>query len=114
MKKYLLGIVALSLAIGFSAFKSHPVAPKKYTTFWFSFVGTPGTSDVSNQLKYDPISGDPGSTVCPSGTLECALAVSAEQQDANHVQRPNLTNVTYDGNGNPQAGGAFVANRTKF
>lgn len=56
MKKYLLGLFAVVLAIGFSAFtKSQPVE-KKFATFYLQYNGSIGTAEkvISN---YTQVSG---------------------------------------------------------
>ena len=69
MKKYLLGIVAIVLAISFSAFTIEKNRTPKATSgeVWFVFNGTDPT-DLNDASKYSLDQNGSAPSVCPTNT----------------------------------------------
>lgn len=67
MKKYLLGLFAIVLAIGFTAFTTNP-APQ--VGQWYDFVGT-STSEHDDLDKYEPAS----PAECPQEVRLCQIFI---------------------------------------
>jgi len=106
MKKYLLGSLALVLAIGFSSFTSHVFSTKKFTSSWYTYSGAQTKAEREKAINYTKITGNP---TCNGTTDECAVEMN---QTTTH---PDFTNVTFDGtdgfpNGNTTGHTDFVAN----
>lgn len=115
MKKYLLGLSALALAIGFSSFtfiKANET--KKFATTYWSYP----TGDAQTQAGYSTETNYSQTTLaafnaCNGGTVtECAIAVSATTL-VGGVTVPDLAALTFDINNFPNGGTFFVGNKTK-
>ena len=81
MKKYFLGIIAVALAIGFSAFTAEKKRPStKQTTYWFTVTASrtisSGSSFVNSELSYAGTS-DPGG--CSGAGKFCNVSFDATQ-----------------------------------
>ena len=86
-----MGIFAVVLAVGFSAFTKAPKVQKATgTEKWFHFVGSnnvPG--DLTNEDKYELQDGtgeEP--TDCPGDSYRCAILIEPQSGDAT---KPNLS-----------------------
>lgn len=89
MKKYLLGTIAIILAISFSSF-THPKEESTNVSgeLWYHFDGTAPT-DLMNASKYS-LDGDGSSaTVCASISKPNRCEIKAQPQSGN----PNLPNL---------------------
>ena len=65
MKKYLMGFIAVVLAIGFSAFNSEPAKKAPLSgEVWFVFNGTP--AETGDETKYSIDGSGSAPTVCPT------------------------------------------------
>ena len=82
MKKYLSGIVAVILAISFSAFTITPkTVSGKLTDYRWAKTNLDGTIPANPQIYNGPAAGVPSQFSCPAGaTYFCAKAV-----DVNNV-----------------------------
>jgi len=115
MKKYLLGLTALALAVGFSSFTYIKANATKQptTTYWLY-----PTVDPQTQAGYATETNYSASTLaafnaCNGGTVtECVIAVNATTV-VGGVTVPNLAGLTFDSNNFPNGGTHFVANATK-
>lgn len=120
MKKYLLSIAALVLAIGITAF----TGPKSVKTLvngkwvqmkYYIFIGLQNPTDRADATKYTtPTDLQPS---CEEGSnKECTVRVNVP--DGTPPANPNFTDVTFDGNGfpigNSGTGTNFVSNVKKF
>lgn len=114
MKKYLFGLLAIAVAVGFSAFTKAPsIKGKKFTTgdYYYIFGGSQTVSDREAAANYSsPQLSAPSS--CPNITNECAVKVTVTLDiHGNPPAHPDFTNVTFDGStGYPNGGTAFKAN----
>jgi hypothetical protein len=63
MKKYLLGLFAVILAVGLSSFTA-PKQEQNTTLQWFKFVGTDNTSASDYYLSEEPPCDDPSGIIC--------------------------------------------------
>jgi len=112
MKKYLLGLFAVVLAIGFSAFTKvnvNKVDPNaKFTTYYFQFTGTLGTQE-DDETKWTEITSIPYSTLsCPGTFKGCKLKTTSIQTvgstnypsfvDVGTSTSPNLTPIVTTNN----------------
>lgn len=104
MKKNILGLSAIALAIGFSAFNL-PSSSKLVNTI-YQYTGPQPQSISSRQSasNYTKVS----SITCPNGEDECAVTLTDD-----FGTQPNFTNVTFDASGFPNGGSAFVSNGKK-
>ena len=103
MKKYLLGLVAVVLAVGFSACKKQ--SPEKETTNTvFHFKGTSVSYDqITNTANWELS----GSESCNGSTLTCQMSTA----DASTVQ--GLVNyISINFSSDPSAGEDYVLDRT--
>lgn len=91
MKKYVFGVFAIALALGFSSYTSHP---KKFASTWYTYNGAQTQPERVKAANYSKISADP---LCNATTNECAVEMSSDQG-----AHPNFTGVTFDANGYPQ------------
>ena len=77
MKKYLLGLFAIALAIGFSAFTSvnvKKVTPSKFTTYYYEFTATSFTeSDFENSNNWIALGTSAGSDPCPGDDINVCV-----------------------------------------
>lgn len=93
MKKYFLGIIAVVMAVGLSAFNidninsPKPLADEK----WFVFNGT-SPDDLNTQSKYSLDGNGSSPTVCTSTTLDYRCEVFA-QSNGGSPERPVLNTV---------------------
>jgi hypothetical protein len=75
MKKYLLGIVAITLAIGFASFTKPVVKKTKFTTYWFQASNTRTLPNCSTVALTFPGSVPPTSvSSCSGSTNICWLS----------------------------------------
>jgi hypothetical protein len=88
MKKYLLGITAIVLAICFSAFTVPKERPSKFAAVWFDFNGTL-TSQYSDATKY---SLDGNNIPDCSTTVDFRCEIKADPQSGN-PSLPNLSTI---------------------
>ena len=100
MKKYLLGVFAIALAVGFSAFK----VKKDVTLYRYNGLQTENERKIAT--NYTKSESD---IICLGSGNECAVLMSFDSGD-----HPDFTNVTFQpGTGFPKAGGAFLFNLRK-
>ncbi len=92
MKKYLLGIVAVALAIGFSAFTvNKKESPKALAgEKWFVFDGT-APDDLNDPAMYSLDGTGSSPTVCTSTTLTYRCEILA--QPTGSPSRPVLNTI---------------------
>lgn len=108
MKQYFLGLTALVLAFGFSAFSSSKTHPAKaaranFTTYYYRFDGNAGQENImsdwtqlSDQDAYDAVD-------CPAGSVKgCVI-----ENSTNASGHP--TSVPLDGAGLPETTGVNIA-----
>lgn len=93
MKKYLLGIFAIVLAIGFSAFTNITPKAKKTDPFWFQISGAHMPSDPVPQadavfIQQSPL--PPNGTGCSGTTYDCVAGFNATQINASNQLKDNL------------------------
>lgn len=88
MKKYVSGILAIVLAISFSAFTTiYSSGSPKFAGVYWIFNGNPSIpSDVSNPLKYSLAPGNV--PTCNTGTKLCNIVADPQGGDPSH---PNLS-----------------------
>ena len=100
MKKYLLGVSALALAVGFTAF-----TVKKEPSL-YRYDGSQSENErkiATNYTKSDD------NIICFGSGNECAVLMSTDNGD-----HPDFTNVTFQpGTGFPKSGGALLFNLRK-
>jgi hypothetical protein len=93
MKKYLFGMLAIALAVGFSAFTKPAKENSKFATYYFEFIGTPSVaSDLETETStYWRYLGTSNSVSCPTPDQDkvCVIRV-----DEDHIDGTNLQNVT--------------------
>lgn len=79
MRKYLSGIVAVIMAISFSAFTVTPkTVSGKFTDYRWAKTNLDGTIPANPQIYVGPAASVPSQFSCPSGTTYfCAKAVDA-------------------------------------
>src|SRR5690348_15138240 len=99
MKNYVMGLFAVVLAIGFTAFTNMPT--KKRTTYYYTFNGT--QSIDGRKVKTDYTNPSQSQPSCPTGTnWECTVQIK------NITGTPpsdiSSFNVTFDSNGFPNGG----------
>jgi len=100
MKKYLLSVSAIVLAIGFSAFKA-----KKEPSL-YKYNGLQTESERKIAANYTKSESD---IFCLGSGSECAVLMSSDNGD-----HPDFTNVTFQpGTGFPKSGGALLFNLRK-
>ena len=83
MKKYLLGMFAIALAIGFSAFTAKQTNAKATSTDRYWYVYDPGTDELVSLISEEKISRETAKseTTCEDDALqpECARGYDALQ-----------------------------------
>ena len=100
MKKYLLGVFAIVLAVGFTAFTA-----KKDVTL-YRYDGLQSENERKIATNYTKMTSN---IFCLGAGNECAVVMSFDNGD-----HPDFTNVTFqDGTGFPKGGGAFLFNLQK-
>jgi len=113
MKKYVIGIFALALALGFTAFTHIPKSPKPTVTdYYYQFSGMQTQLDRKTSTKYiNPTTTAPNGITCPSGSVnQCYLHV---QLTGTAPTNPNFSGWTFDANGFPLTGTGFSSNIKK-
>jgi hypothetical protein len=83
MKKYILGLSAVVLAIGFSAFSTKNTSNAKFSTLFFQFSGTTeADSDLRNEsLWSNPIT-EPTENPCTDGSqIVCVMHIESTTLD---------------------------------
>jgi len=115
MKKYLLGLSAIALAIGFSSFTYFKGnATKKFATSYWSYP----TTDPQTRIGYSTETNWVTSTMvafeaCSNAEVkECVIAVDAITTLGGQAV-PNLAGLTFDSNNFPNGGDFFIGNATK-
>lgn len=118
MKRYLLGMLAIIVAIGFSAFTkptAHITKVGKFTRadYWYVYVGD--QIDISqrevNTNYTTPTLTEP---TCGTGANECAVKVTVTLVGVNPPASPDFTNVTFDATSDmPNGGSDFKKNDVK-
>lgn len=104
MKNYLFGIIAIVLAIGFSAFKM-PVKGKKFTNTIYRYDGTQSEVERKKAANYTKVA----SISCSGTDNECAVTLNAD-----FGTHPDFTNVSFAmTTGFPNGGTAWVSNSQK-
>jgi uncharacterized protein YxeA len=74
MKKYVLGLVAIVLAVGFSAYTKPAKNNKLFSKTFFYSIQTYGVNDVQDETKWATNNTDPG--FCNSGSQRaCAFTI---------------------------------------
>lgn len=112
MKKYVLGLFAIVLAVGFSAYTNMPhKKSSKFTDYYYAFNGNQDATDRADYTKYiNPTTSAPGA-LCPTGSAQqCYLKVSITGEAPTN---PDFSGWTFDGNGFPATGTGFVQNIKK-
>jgi hypothetical protein len=100
MKKYLLSVSAIALAVGFTAF-----TVKEDVTL-YRYDGLQSESERKIATNYTKMDAD---IICLGSRNECAVVMSSDNGD-----HPDFTNVTFQaGTGFPNGGGAFLFNLRK-
>ena len=100
MKKYLLSVSAIALAIGFSAFTA-----KKDVTL-YRYDGLQSENERKIATNYTKMDSD---IICLGSGNECAVVMSFD-----NGKHPDFTNVTFQpGTGFPLSGGALLFNMKK-
>ena len=96
MKKYLLGTLAILLALGFSAFK-------KYDSFIYLYSGAQTAAARQIATNYTEVT----SQTCSGGANECTVTLNVD-----NGTNPDFSSgkVTFDANGFPNGGTTFVSN----
>lgn len=91
MKRYFFGILAVILAVGFSAFTVKKQAPVYSGEKWFVFNGVDPT-DLNDPTKYTLDGDGSNPTVCTSTTLmyRCEIKALPQSGDPDH---PDLSTI---------------------
>ena len=115
MKKYLFSVLAIGVAVGFSAFTSKPPMPNRFTSFFFVYqLTSQNQSDLDNPANYKYTGITP---TCGGSTNECAVEVTiVGTPPANPSTLANQPSnaVTFDPTtGIPDGGTEFFANEQK-
>ena len=93
MKKYLLGVFAIALAIGFSAFTTSKVHSAKTSTtfYWFEAAQNTGSQStfVDADVSYIQASASAPTGICSgTQTYKCVLGFTASQVDLTDPDNP--------------------------
>ena len=102
MKKYLLGLLAVVLIIGFTAFSNKPI--KKQTTYYW-FETDPGTGDQMTYQDADvtfnsgPSASAPTDICLASGSHKCIVGFIADDVNTStlHLKAGDKTPTNTDG-----------------
>lgn len=115
MKKYLLGLSALALAVGFSSFSAIKTsASKKFTDTYWAYPATApqNASGYETNTNYVSSGSGPFSSCDNGNEQECVVEVSATVTSGGHTY-PSFTSASFTSSGFPEPGtGAIVANAT--
>ncbi|MBN8850514.1 MAG: hypothetical protein BGO55_31615 [Sphingobacteriales bacterium 50-39] len=113
MKKYLLGSIALVLAIGFSSF-THVTRSKKFTVYPFVYTGTQTPAERAKSINYVYKVTDPGCV--DNTTTECGvnLTLTAAPALDSHPDFSGDKVTTDPDTGLPNGGSAFSSNETRI
>jgi hypothetical protein len=74
MKKYLLGSLAIAVAIAFSAFTTEKTEEVKFASIWMQLK--PGFSGEKVFGDYQQLASAPAPALCPSNVVTCAVLVN--------------------------------------
>lgn len=101
--KFFAAGLALVLAIC-SAFTIPPLKGGKQTNTIYKYIST----DQSVTARETASNYQKGSATCPGSANECAVTLNQD-----FGMTPDFSNVTFDSNGFPDGGSAFVSNALK-
>lgn len=102
--KLMLPILAVIAGIAASAFTIPSLHGGKYANTVYEYIST----DQSVTARETASNYQRGTTTCPGSGNECQVTLN---QDFGIT--PDFTNVTFDSNGFPNGGSAFVTNQQK-
>lgn len=115
MKKYLLGLSALALAVGFSSFtaiKAH--AKSKFTDFYFAYPTTAPQTQAGYETNTNyVVSTQTAFNACSGNQVhECNVDVNSEV-NIGGTEFPDFTGMSFTSQGFPHSGATFNGNATK-
>jgi hypothetical protein len=93
MKKYLFGILAVALAIGFSAFSTDHKKPTgknaKFVDVWYDYTGAQNATERAKKANYTQHSG----TLSCSATLDVLCGVKLPDVAGSNPAQADLNNI---------------------
>ena len=96
MKKYFFGLIAVALAIGFSAFTTNHKASNgkeaKFADVWYTYNGAQNATERAKKANYTQFAG----TLSCSSTLEVLCGVKLPDVAGSNPAQADLDNIVAD------------------